>query len=163
MDAQIFKQAMRHCAGAVAVVTVGRENGRRTGLTVTAVCSLSDDPPSLLVCVNRNASAHPRIRDEGSFVVNFLGEEHRSLAMTFSGQNGLAGDDRFRSGDWEARATGTPVLSDAIAAFDCDLREEFDAKTHSIFVGEVRDVFIRSETNPLIYVRGAFHGVRAII
>ena len=59
MDAQSFKQAMRHCAGAVALVTVGREHGSRTGLTVTAVCSLSDDPPSLLVCVNRNASAHP--------------------------------------------------------------------------------------------------------
>ncbi len=57
MEPGDFRKAMRHCAGAVALVTVGREDGGRTGLTATAVCSLSDDPPSLLVCVNRNASA----------------------------------------------------------------------------------------------------------
>ena len=66
-DKQSFKKAMRHCAGAVALVTVGTEPGRRTGLTVTSACSLSDDPPSLLVCVNRNASAHATIREEAIF------------------------------------------------------------------------------------------------
>lgn len=162
MNAEVFKQAMRHCAGAVALVTVGRENGRRTGLTVTAVCSVSDDPPSLLVCVNRNASAHPRIREEGCFVVNFLGEEHGALALTFSGQKGIAGDARFSLGDWAARPCGAPVLADAIVAFDCQLREEFETKTHSIFIGSVRDVFVRTDASPLVYVRGGFHGVHAI-
>ena len=71
-DAKDFKQAMRHCAGAVALVTVGAEHGKRTGLTVTSACSLSDNPPSLIVCVNRNASAHARIREEGAFAINFL-------------------------------------------------------------------------------------------
>ncbi|QCI65290.1 flavin reductase family protein [Phreatobacter stygius] len=172
MDAQTYKQAMRHCAGAVALVTVGREAGRRTGLTVTAVCSLSDDPPSLIVCVNRNASAHPRIREEGCFVVNFLGEEHAPLALTFAGRKGVNGDARFALGDWAVRATGTPVLADAIVAFDCDLREEFETKTHSVFVGEVRAVHLRdahlgdghvpAEARPLVYVRGGFHGLCAI-
>lgn len=167
MEAQIYKQAMRHCAGAVALVTVGREAGRRTGLTVTSVCSLSDDPPSLIVCVNRNASAHPRIREEGCFVVNFLGEDHAPLALTFAGQKGLAGDARFALGDWAARATGTPVLADAVVAFDCDLREEFETGTHSVFVGNVRDVYlseghIGAGASPLVYVRGGFHGVRTI-
>lgn len=162
MDSQVFKQAMRHCAGAVAVVTVGREKGFRTGLTVTSVCSLSDDPPSLIVCINRSASAHPRIREEGCFVVNFLGEEHAPLAMTFSGQKGLGGDERFSQGDWGTRVSGAPVLADAIVGLDCELQQEFDAKTHSIFVGTVRDVFIRTASNPLVYVRGGFHGVHAI-
>ena len=93
MEPGDFRKAMRHCAGAVALVTVGREDGRRTGLTATAVCSLSDDPPSLLVCVNRNASAHPRIREERCFGVSFLGEEHVPLALTFSGQKGVEGDE----------------------------------------------------------------------
>jgi cob(II)yrinic acid a,c-diamide reductase len=110
MESGDFKKAMRHCAGAVALVTVGREDGRRTGLTVTAVCSLSDDPPSLLVCVNCNASAHPRIREERCFGVSFLSEEHMPLALTFSGQNGVDGDDRFGFGRWATRVTGTPVL-----------------------------------------------------
>ena len=163
IDATLFKQAMRHCASAVALVTVGRENGRRTGLTVTAVCSVSDDPPSLLVCVNRNASAHPRIREEGCFVVNFLGEEHAALALTFSGQKGIDGDARFSFGAWAPRPCGAPVLADAIVAFDCALDQEFETKTHSIFIGSVRDVFVRKEAHPLVYVRGGFHGVHGVV
>ncbi|MGB3866096.1 MAG: flavin reductase family protein [Xanthobacteraceae bacterium] len=162
MDALGFKQAMRHCAGAVALVTVGRERGRRTGLTVTAVCSLSDDPPSLLVCVNRNASAHPRIREEGCFAVSFLAHEHMALALTFSGQKGVDGDDRFAFGRWTTAATGAPVLEDALVSFDCALREAFEARTHSVFIGEVRDVGFRAEGRPLVYLRSAFHDVRAM-
>jgi flavin reductase (NADH)/cob(II)yrinic acid a,c-diamide reductase len=162
MDAQNFKQAMRHCAGAVALVTVGRESGRRTGLTVTAVCSLSDDPPSLLVCVNRNASAHPRIREEACFGVNFLAHEHMALALTFSGQKGVNGDDRFAFGQWATAVTGAPVLEDALVSFDCALRETFETKTHSVFIGDVRDVSFRVDARPLVYLRSAFHDVQAM-
>lgn len=162
MHSDDFKKAMRHCAGAVALVTVGQENGRRTGLTVTAVCSLSDDPPSLLVCVNRNASAHPRIREERCFGVSFLSEEHVPLALTFSGQKGVDGDDRFGFGNWTTRVTGTPVLLDAIVSFDCKLRQEFETRTHSVFVGEVCNVSIRSDARPLIYLRSSFQAVQAI-
>src|SRR5258707_1450098 len=88
IDPQSFKQAMRQCAGAVALVTVGAEPGRRTGLTVTSACSLSDDPPSLLVCVNRNASAHTRIREEGHFVINFLNEEPCAARTHFQRSEG---------------------------------------------------------------------------
>jgi hypothetical protein len=95
IDAPSFKQAMRECAGAVALVTVGTAPGQRTGLTVTSACSLSDKPPSLIACVNRNASAHARICEERAFAVNFLHEEHALLALTFSGQKGINGDDRF--------------------------------------------------------------------
>ncbi|TDR90153.1 flavin reductase family protein [Enterovirga rhinocerotis] len=162
MDGQRFKQAMRHCAGAVALVTVGREGRARTGLTVTAVCSLSDDPPSLLVCVNRNASAHPRIREEGCFGVSFLAHEHMALALTFSGQKGVEGDARFAFGRWAAGVTGAPILEDALVSFDCELREAVETKTHSIFIGDIRDVGFRPEARPLIYLRGAFHDVHPV-
>ena len=162
IDKQSFKKAMRQCAGAVALVTVGTEPGRRTGLTVTSACSLSDDPPSLLVCVNRNASAHAPIRDERFFAVNFLGEEHTLLALTFSGQNGIIGNDRFAFGRWIVGATGAPLLEHAVAAFDCVLAQEFETKTHSVFVGEVRDIRISVETSPLIYLRSSFQSVRDI-
>lgn len=162
IDGLTFKQAMKHCAGAVALVTVGIEPGRRTGLTVTSACSLSDDPPSLLVCVNRNASAHARIRDEGCFAINFLSEEHTLLALTFSGQRGINGDDRFAFGRWLDGTTGAPVLEDAAVAFDCMLAQEFGTKTHSVFVGEVRLVRISTAPNPLIYLRSGFQGVRNI-
>ncbi|HVQ66849.1 MAG TPA: flavin reductase family protein [Bradyrhizobium sp.] len=162
IDPQSFKQAMRQCAGAVALVTVGVEPGRRTGLTVTSACSLSDDPPSLLVCVNRNASAHARIREEGHFVINFLNEEHALLALTFSGQKGVNGDDRFAFGRWTVGATGAPVLQDAVAAFDCVLTQEVATKTHSVFLGKVRHVGISAATDPLVYLRSGFHGVRDV-
>ncbi|UPJ57744.1 flavin reductase family protein [Bradyrhizobium sp. 192] len=160
LDAKDFKQAMRQCAGAVALVTVGAEHGKRTGLTVTSACSLSDSPPSLIVCVNRNASAHARIREEGAFAINFLHEDHAALALTFSGQKGVNGDDRFAFGQWTRGATGAPVLTDAIAAFDCVLAQEFETTTHSIFVGEVRGVSHGAEATPLIYLRSSFHTPR---
>ena len=162
IDPQSFKQAMRQCAGAVALVTVGTEPGRRTGLTVTSACSLSDDPPSLLVCVNRNASAHARIREEGHFVINFLNEEHALLALTFSGQKGVNGDDRFAFGRWTVGATGAPVLQDAVAAFDCVLTQELETKTHSSFSARSATCGISAATDPLIYLRSGFHGVRDV-
>jgi len=122
-------RAMRQCAGAVALVTVGAEPGRRSGLMVTSACSLSDDPPSLLVCVNRNASPQARIREQGHFVINFLNEEHALLALTFSDQKGVNGDDRFVFGRWTVGATGGPVQEDAVAAFDCVLTQELETKT----------------------------------
>ncbi|MBR1146209.1 flavin reductase family protein [Bradyrhizobium sp. AUGA SZCCT0431] len=162
IDAQRFKQAMRQCTGAVALVTVGTEPGQRTGLTVTSACSLSDDPPSLLVCVNRNASAHARIRAEACFAINFLSEDHTLLALTFSGQKGLNGDDRFAFGRWIESATGAPLLEDAVVAFDCLLAQEFETKTHSVFVGEVQDVRVATRASPLVYLRSSFQGVRDI-
>jgi len=162
VEAQNFKQAMRHCAGAVALVTVGSEPGKRTGLTVTSACSLSDNPPSVLVCVNRNASAHARILEERHFVVNFLNEEHALLALTFSGQKGVNGDDRFGFGRWTTGATGAPVLEDAVAAFDCVLSEALETKTHSVFIGEVKHVRAATAVDPLIYLNSGFHSIRDI-
>jgi flavin reductase (NADH)/cob(II)yrinic acid a,c-diamide reductase len=162
IDAQTFKQAMCHCAGAVALVTVGTVRGQRTGLTVTSACSLSDNPPSLLVCVNRNASAHARIREDGCFAINFLAEDHTLLALTFSGQKGVNGNDRFAFGRWVESTTGAPMLEDAIVAFDCALAQEFETKTHSVFVGEIRDTRISTGANPLVYLRSGFHGVRGV-
>lgn len=161
VSSQSFKEAMRHCAGAIALVTVGHETGRRTGLTATAVCSLSDDPPSLLICVNRNASAHPRIRSERCFGVSFLGDQHTALALAFSGQKGIDGDDRFSFGNWTTAATGAPLLQDAVVAFDCELRQEWETRTHSVFVGDIRNANFRCEAQPLLYLRGTFHGVRS--
>lgn len=158
MDVKDFKAAMRHCAGAVALVTVG-QGERRTGLTVTAVCSLSDRPPSLLTCVNRTSSAHPRIREEGAFGVNFLSDEHVVLALTFSGQKGIDGSDRFRFGEWRSGPTGSPILTDALLSFDCEVRQEIETETHSIYIGDIREARSKETSEPLVYLRGAFHGV----
>ena len=147
IDAPIFKKAMRQCAGAVALVTVGTEPGRRTGLTVTSACSLSDNPPSLLVASTATpALTAASVRND--FRGQLSGEDHVLLALTFSGQKGVNGDDRFAFGRWTENATGGPVLEDAAAAFDCTLAQEFESKTHSIFIGEIRDARISAEGEP---------------
>ncbi|MEZ5854865.1 MAG: flavin reductase family protein [Hyphomicrobiaceae bacterium] len=83
MDATKFKNLMRHQAGAVTIITVG-EPGNRTGLTATAMCSLSDTPPTVLICVNRNASAHAPIRACKCFAVNILAQDHHELGQSAS-------------------------------------------------------------------------------
>lgn len=155
IDPQAYRALMRQQAGAVTVIAVGKP-GDRTGLTATAVCSVSDKPPTLLICVNRNASAHKRIAAEGAFSVNVLARDQEPLAMRFSGQTGHEGEARFDAGEWTTAATGAPILKRAIASLDCVLVEEHETSTHSIYIGRVRDGRVREDAEPLIYFRGAF-------
>lgn len=160
MEASSYKQLMKHHAGAPVVIATGRP-GERTGLTATAFCSLSDSPPTILVCVNKNASAHPVIRDTQAFSVNVLRQDQRELAACFSGQTGLKGEDRFSIGHWEVQETGAPVMADALATLDCELLQEHDHGTHSVFVGLVKAVSSDDDSGPLIYFRGNFSGLQS--
>ena len=158
MDAAKFKNLMRHQAGAVTIITVGKP-GNRTGLTATAMCSLSDTPPSVLICVNRNASAHTPIRSERCFAVNLLALEHYDLARKFSTKI-VEGEARFDHDVWETLATGAPALKGSLATLDCELADEHEFQTHSIFIGHVRDGRFREDAQPLLYFRGDFWDVK---
>lgn len=155
IDPAEFRAAMRELAAGVAIVTSG-SGLRRRGMTATAVCSLSVEPPTLLVCVNRNAECHKTILEYGSFCVNLLGSEDESLASRFAGRTGERGVERFSAGRWGMLSTGAPVLLDAIASFDCTLREAIEAGTHSIFVGDVEAVSVEASRSALVYRAGRF-------
>lgn len=155
MDAQKFRDLMRHQAGAVTLISTG-VHGHRTGLIATAVCSLTDTPPTLLICVNESASAHDLIADTGSFCVNLLCPSHKDLVKVFTGQTGLAGEARFDDALWQTLETGAPVLKDALATFDCQVADTKRVSTHTIYIGEVRDGAARDEEDPLVYFRGGF-------
>lgn len=154
-DAAAFRRCMRGVAGAVAVITCG-EDGGRTGLTATAVCSLTDSPPMLLACVNGAASAHPVIRRTGRFAVNILAENQLDLARRFAGQDGAEGEQRFAGARWLRLADGAPVLDGALASFDCALEAEHGHGSHSIFVGRVLGVAPGGAGRPLLYHAGRF-------
>jgi flavin reductase (DIM6/NTAB) family NADH-FMN oxidoreductase RutF len=154
MDTAKFRNLMRHQAGAVTIIAVGRR-GNRTGLTATAMCSLSDQPPSVLICVNKNASAHSPIRDLKCFSVNLLAHEQHELAKRFSTKK-VEGEARFDEHDWETLATGAPVLKGTIASLDCELIGEHVVETHSIFIGRVREGRFAEGAEPLLYFRGDF-------
>lgn len=150
-----FKRAMRHLAGGVAIIATEHE-GSRSGLAATAVCSVSADPPTLLVCINSGASAHEPIRASGRFSVNLLASGQNSIARCFSGETGLKGEERFTVGEWSPLVTGAPVLDGALVCFDCHGTEVVRMATHSVFFGAVAAIASRSTTRPLIYAHGTY-------
>jgi flavin reductase len=158
VTADAFKSAMRQVASPVAVIAA--QNGKtRGGLTATAVCSAATDPPTILVCVNRNASAEPIIAGSGAFSVNFLDEDQSGIARLFSTPK-LDSDARFAEGVWKRGVTGAPMLQGAVSAFDCQVVEIVPCGTHSIFLGRVLAVG-SSESSPLLYRDGFFRRIAA--
>ena len=150
-----LRDAMRQLAGGVAIVSAGRGEARN-GLTATSVTSLTLDPPCLLVCVNRRASAWPLMRDEGRFCVNILAEHHRPLALRFSGVGGAKGVARFEGGSWEEGPNGSPVLTDALAAIECDLEDLVERHSHVIVIGAARSVRVGGGAAALLYRTGLY-------
>jgi flavin reductase (DIM6/NTAB) family NADH-FMN oxidoreductase RutF len=142
-----FRDVMRHVAATVHAVTTFHD-GERYGILATSVSSLSFDPPSLLVCINRTASLHDPIATADRFCVNVLGVAHREVARCL--ERGGAGGERFAIGQW-IEEDGVPVLADAQSSLICRvaLRREFG--THTIFVGEVTAVRHRANAKPLTY------------
>jgi flavin reductase (DIM6/NTAB) family NADH-FMN oxidoreductase RutF len=148
-----FRSAMRQVVSPVAVIAA-QSKKTRGGLTATAVCSATADPPTILVCVNRNSSAEPIIANSRAFSVNFLDEDQSHIARLFSAPK-LDSDKRFAEGVWRRGVTGSPVLEGAVGVFDCQVVEIVPCGTHSIFLGRVLAVG-SSESNPLLYRDGFF-------
>jgi flavin reductase (DIM6/NTAB) family NADH-FMN oxidoreductase RutF len=159
IDATAFKKGMRHLAASVTLITT-RHRDLRGGLTATAVCSVSAEPPQLLVCVNKSASAHDPIGHAGFFCVNILSPQHRKIAERFAGMDGVEGDERFRDmGEWTTLSTGAPVLLGCPVSFDCKLVAELSAGTHTVYIGQIIDLALDPAAHPLLYADGAFvHG-----
>ncbi len=151
---QAFIRSMRHVPGAVAIVATAC-GGQRRGLTVTAWCSLSAKPPSILVCVNKNANAHDFILKSGKFSVNQLGVGHTEMVAVFSNQRGLEDDARFNADGWEMGASGVPVLPSAIVSIECRLTAHHGHVTHTIFIGEVDRLRIAPQGEPLVYLNSS--------
>jgi flavin reductase (DIM6/NTAB) family NADH-FMN oxidoreductase RutF len=135
-DSAVFRQAMREFAAGVSIVACGSD-GARSGCTVTALTSLSLAPPTLLICLGREAQTLKRLRETGAFSVNLLGARHRELADRFASRIGERGAARFALGRWTTLATGSPLLADALAGIDCRVEEILERHTHAIVIGAV--------------------------
>ncbi|MDB5549634.1 MAG: monooxygenase [Tardiphaga sp.] len=153
--AEDFKGAMRGLAGGVSVITVGQ--GRDiTGMTVTSVTSLSVEPPTLIVSVNRSSSSWSLLRRYGAFGVNILGADQREIAERFTGKGGLKGADRFAGADWVIGTSGTTLLVGALAAIDCEVEEIVERHSHAIVIGRVRQVLNETARPALVYWDGGY-------
>jgi flavin reductase (DIM6/NTAB) family NADH-FMN oxidoreductase RutF len=150
-----FRDAMRHLAGGVSVITVGR--GRDiSGMTVTSVASLAIDPPTLIVSINRQSSSWPLLQRSRSFGVNILTADQIGIAERFSGYGGLQGVDRFAGADWVRGASGVPLLVGALAAIECDADQIVERHSHAIVIGRVRHLQQLPRKAALAYWQGGY-------
>jgi flavin reductase (DIM6/NTAB) family NADH-FMN oxidoreductase RutF len=150
-----FRGAMRTLAGGVSVITVGRGKDI-TGMTVTSVTSLSVEPPTLIVSINRNSSSWPLLQRYNAFGVNILSGEQLDVAERFAGKDGLKGAARFAGAQWVTRATGVPLLVGSLAAIDCDVEEVIERHSHALVIGRVRDVVTTAPHTALAYWDGDY-------
>jgi flavin reductase (DIM6/NTAB) family NADH-FMN oxidoreductase RutF len=147
-----FRHAMRRVPTGVTVVTSVKD-GEPRGITVNAFASVSVDPPSLLICVNREARSYLYISTSRIFCVNVLDGSQRALAERFSGK---VRELQFEEVEYRIDRTGAPVLEGAIAHFDCEVAEEYHYSSHSILIGRVLSCVARPGS-PLGYFNGGFH------
>ena len=159
VDADQFKMGMRSLAGAVNIIT-GAHGGHRYGMTATAVCSATADPPTVLVCINKLAVTHGAVSKSRAFCVNVLRAEDSELSTAFSG--GQSGEARFKSRDWTRLATGSPVLIDALVSFDCRVVKRVAHGTHTVFLGQVEQVLVGKKGKPLLYSEGQYARLAAL-
>ena len=150
IEPQSYRDAMSRFAGAVHVVTTDGVASRR-GATVIAACSVSDEPPTVLVCVNRENAKNEAFAVNRCFALNTLAAHHQPLAEAMSGVTGLSPDARFAIGEWDSISTGAPTLLDALAVFDCELVDAKDLATHRVLFGKVTGLRIGDRVAPLIY------------
>lgn len=134
-DCREYLECMSNLPTSVSLVTTG-QGDQRMGLTVSAFCSLSTEPPSLVVCVNKNAGAHQALLDNGVFAVNVLSNTQKDYARLFSTKSG----DRFASEEWLQSEAGVPLLGSALMAFDCRVEKVVDGFSHSILIGVVQRI-----------------------
>jgi flavin reductase (DIM6/NTAB) family NADH-FMN oxidoreductase RutF len=153
VDGEQFKVGMRTLAGAVNIIT-SLHAGHRHGMTATAVCSATADPPTVLACINKLAGTHGAVAKSKAFCVNVLRAEDWELSTSFSGAQ--SGESRFKSRDWTRLATGSPVLIDSLVSFDCRVVKSLVHGTHTIFLGQVEQVLIGKKGKPLLYSEGQY-------
>lgn len=155
MDKQEFRNAMSQLGAAVCIITSDGEAGL-AGCTATAVCSVTDDPPTLLICLNRSSRNNVAFRANGTLCINVLAASQEDIALRFSDPK-LSAEQRFASGAWTEGENGSPALQDAAATIACRIADISEVGTHSVFFCEVSAAHTRPGSDALIYFRRSFH------
>ncbi len=158
IDTAGFRNAMARFPGAVTLVTARTAQGARRGITATAVCSVTAEPPSVLVCLNARTGTCAAVAETGLFAVNLLAHAAADVALAFAGQGGLSGEAKFARGLWQADAEGLPLLQDAVVALSCRVTAALEAGSHQVFIGRIDGLHL-GEGQALVYAQSAFRGL----
>ena len=146
-----FRRVLGHFATGVTVVSTCDGDARPTGLTVSAFCSLSLDPPLILVCVDHKSQTYPALREGGRFAVNMLGTQHQALSQRFASTR----LDKFDGIGFHLSPLGLPLIDDALATLECVVVSSHVEGDHTIFVGRVERAGAGAG-EPLLYYRGQY-------
>jgi flavin reductase len=155
VEATSFREAMSRLGAAVHVITTAGPGGK-AGATATATCSVTDAPPTVLMCLNRRSATYPIVTENGVFCVNTLAAGHSEIADLFAGRTGVKGSDRFNTGEWTTLLTGSPVLATAVVAFDCRIVDVRAIGSHNVFFGAVQAVRLGPQGAVLCYHERAY-------
>lgn len=158
VEKQDFRDAMARLGSAVNIITTDGPAGR-AGFTASAVCSVTDTPPTLLVCLNRSASVYSVFQQNQRLCVNTLAAEHQSLSNLFGGKTPM--EMRFSAARWATLATGSPILLGALVSFDCQITQTVSVGTHDVLFCQVVDVVRNDEGHGLAYFDRRYHALKA--
>jgi flavin reductase (DIM6/NTAB) family NADH-FMN oxidoreductase RutF len=151
IDQDSFRAVLGRFASGVTVITALDDAGHDQGMTVSAFCSLSLDPPLILFCVDRDASMYESLAKASGFIVNILSESQEPVARRFSGPD----PNRFDGIGYERGINGVVILDDVLAYLECKQVASHAGGDHRIYVGEVQ-VAQSTEGRPLLYYRGGY-------
>lgn len=156
VETELFLEAMSKASTSVNIITTDGRTGR-VGVTVSAMCSVSADRPTVMVCVHHMSPAAPLIQENGVFCVNMLTDEQSYISDTFAGRLKTEDGNKFSCAEWHPMATGCPGLVGSLVSFDCTLVQQMRWDTHHMFLGEVVDIeHAGDEALPLLYACRAY-------
>jgi flavin reductase (DIM6/NTAB) family NADH-FMN oxidoreductase RutF len=150
-----FRHVLAHFATGVTIVTTCDSDQRPTGLTASAFCSVSLDPPLILICVDHKSQSFPHLRESGRFAINILHQEHEQLSRRFASSR----LDKFDGVAFTLGTLGVPLIDQALAHLECRTVSAHVEGDHTIFVGRVESVAV-GEGDPLLYYRGRYQRLR---
>lgn len=153
---EAFRDAMAKMGAAVSIITTDGPAGR-AGFAATAVCSVTDSPATLLICLNRSASVFDAVMTNGIVCVNVLASQHERLSNLFGGKTPV--DERFAAADWILGKLGAPILADALVSFECRIADQCDMGTHRVLYCAVENIREAESEEALIYYRRAYHRI----
>lgn len=154
VEKQDYRDAMARLGSAVNIITTDGPRGR-AGFTASAVCSVTDSPPTLLVCLNRSASVYAVFKENKVLCVNTLADCHESLSNLFGGKTQM--EQRFAAAEWTHLTTGSPILTNALVSFDCKITQITSVGTHDILICETTALRSNNNSHGLIYFDRRYH------
>lgn len=151
-----FRNAMASLAAAVNIITTDGPRGR-CGITASAVCSVTDSPPTMLVCINQSSYVHDVLHGNGNVCINVLGARAQELARVFAGMTGCTMDERFEQCMWRAGRLDVPLLGDAIVTLEGRIADTKTVGSHSVIFVQIEHIGLSDDEAGLVYFGRRFH------